>query len=286
MRTHQERQAHFATEKQRLSDALAASQASEQGLVQKLDALQSRLSDALSAARASEQGLVQKLDVLQSRIDASSESRLRASEAANAALTQKVEGLLTKISGLEGELRHVTRARARQVVHLEDFAKRATAKEPEESVESPRSVSGLLSDGEEEPASVRVDQGRKTKAVKWPKPGDLAPQKPANPQHTTTHVEENSEQNGRIHPGLSSEQETTVAETLGRKASSEWEERMVQSDGEGPAGGLRRNRAFGEKVAELEREVKELRGALHAAKEGQQVIRGLIIKVVIGGLCK
>ncbi|GAQ85153.1 hypothetical protein KFL_002210180 [Klebsormidium nitens] len=261
MRTHQERQSHFTAERKRLSDALTASQASEQGLVQKLDALQSRLSDALSAARASEQGLVQKLDVLQSRIDASSETRLRASEAANTALTQKVEGLLTKISALEAELRHVARPRARRVAPAEDVANRATLKEQEESVESPKSVSGLLSDGEEEPLTGNLEQSRVSKTVKWPKPGQLAA---SNPQ--TTHAEESPEQ--------SASQEEPLTETSGRRASTEWNERLVQSDGEGQVGGRSGNRASGEKVAELEREVKQLRGALNVAKEGQQAGRG------------
>lgn len=256
-RTHQERQALFAAEKQRLTDALAAAQASEAGLVRKLEALQTQL-------------------------DASSESRIRASEAANAALNLKVEMLLTRISDLERELRHVENRTQRHVADSavprvdrgEMSREGAILQGKGTSVESPTWEIEPLeseSDGCSEETGGLPPVRKMGKTVKWPKPGHKTGLGwPKNititlegPRQTGRHAEANCSFDGR--------EGKRRDDVSSREAPYGSDERLVQSDGEGPGGSDRLNRAQNERLALLEQEAQELRANLKEAQEGQTV---------------
>jgi hypothetical protein len=253
LRTHQERQAHFAAEKQRLTDALAAAQASEAGLVRKLEALQTQL-------------------------EAASESRNRASEAANAALNLKVETLLTRISDLERELRHVENGNQR---HVADSAvsrvgrgmmrrEGAILQGKGTSVESPAWEIDPL-ESESDACSEKTGGLTPRTMVKWPKPGHKTGLGWPESKTITLEGPKQTGRNAEAKFSFDGSEGKRRNDVSSREAPCGSDERLVQSDGEGPGGSDRLNRAHNERVALLEQEAQELRANLKEAREGQTV---------------
>jgi hypothetical protein len=189
-----------------------------------------------------------------------------------------VETLLTRISDLERELRHVENRNQR---HVADSAvprgaevnrgEGAILQGKGTSIESPTWEIDPLeseSDGCSEETG-GLPPRKMVKTIKWPKLGHKSGL--GWPENKTIILEGKKQTGRNFETNFNGSEGKRRNDVSSREAPCESDERLVQSDGEGPGGSNRLNRAQNERVALLEQEAQDLRAILKEAREGQKV---------------